>query len=169
MLQKIFALFLLYDWIAWGNKSLDSDERVEGVNLAKRTALRIVTAIGSSLGIGAFVMYAALVLGSQVTGETPPLVVTNDTAIIVPQQPGPDYNTLAWCENPAVVKDADYLRRDDDKRIVLVLPGTTERVNWSGSEASSAFFKWRLPDGTEREEPVPMSKDAQKCFREKAR
>lgn len=167
--ERLFGLLLAGEWIAWGNKSLDPDERKEGWELAKKTAQRVAIALVAALGIGAGGTYAWLVISSQATGVSPVGIEATEEKIIVPQQPGPDFNTLAWCQDPATTKDVALAARPEGEPRIILVRGI-ERINWAGLPTTyQAEWKSTLADGSEQTATVPMPKAAQECFQRKGR
>jgi hypothetical protein len=88
-------------------------------------------------------------------------VDTGDTVVVVPQQPGPDYNTAAFCEDrateavPQRVEGPVELRRG------------VETITWPGNGAGVAEMSFTTPDNRDERVTVPMDKTAQECFKKK--
>lgn len=167
--EKLFGLLLVGEWIAWGNKSLDPEERQAGWELAKRTAQRVAMAMLAVAGLSAGGMYGWLVISSQATGATPVGIEATTEQIVVPQQPGPDFNTLAWCQDPATTKDVALAARPEGEPRIILVRGI-ERINWAGLPTTyQAEWKSTLADGSEQTATVPMPKAAQECFQRKSK
>jgi hypothetical protein len=169
MWKKLFSLLLINEWISWGNKSLDPEERQEGWQLAKRTGVRVAVALLSAVGLGGLGMYAFLVVSSQAISTTPVGISnTANTQMIsvpVPQSPGPDFNTLGWCLDPNTKRTPLPIIGPDSVGQMTLSRGV-ERIYWAGGDL--AEFSWTDSDGKDQGPvQVKMPDDAKKCFRGK--
>lgn len=119
--------------------------------------------------IGAMMTFILIPLGDSAGLDNTLDPVYPDSAVVstlvvpVPQSPGPDYNTLAFCQDPTTHR-ANIGLPSPDAVGQMTLERGTERIFWTGS--SLAEFSWTDADGKDQGPvQVKMSDASQKCFR----
>lgn len=140
-----------------------------GEILAWAVTWRVLLKLGVPLGV--LVAVGVTVLGSQATGETPPLVATQDEIKVIAREPGVAFDVLLFCNDPtAIVGKTPMTDAPAGGNRYVALRGT-ESVNWPDSPIGknpTATHYVTAPDGNQRGEAVEVTKAAADCMKRRA-
>lgn len=138
--------------------------------LAWAVTWRVLLKIGIPLGV--LTMISLTVFGSQVTGETPPLVASGDEIKIIAREPGVAFDVLLFCSDPTTTVGKTPMTDAPAGGNRYVALRGTESVNWPDSPEGknpTATHYITAPDGRQTSEAVEVTKPAADCMKRKSK
>ena len=124
----------------------------------------LVFQMAAFLGItGGLITFAFMNLGTQAGLDDKLDPIWQDTHVVVPMQPGPEFNTANWCNDVLVVNVPQRVS------LQIELKKGAETITWVESmDADVARMSWTTIDGADMYETVRMTAAAKDCFRKAA-
>lgn len=141
-----------------------------GEVLAWAITWRVLLKLGVPIGV--LIAIGVTVLGSQATGETPPLVATADEIKVIAREPGVAFDVTLFCNDPTTTVGKTPMTDAPAGGNRYVALRGTESVNWPDSPEGknpTATHYVTAPDGNQRGEAVEVTKPAADCMKRRAR
>lgn len=157
-LRRFFTLPALRWLVARAVKQM-TDEQVER-DMWKQLGLEIIQIVG--LSVASFVVLVNFVFTTGINDAVGPVLPSNET--VIARQPGPDFDTAAWCKSEGVT---NVPQKVDNQ---IELKRGVEGITWVYSlNADTGAFTWTGSDGAfNGPVGVKMTADAKSCFKSKA-
>lgn len=126
-------------------------------------AARLLTQV---LGAGAVTGWIIATFLSAGAGISTLPGATTDPLNVIAREPGPAYNVLAFCNDPATKVELRIDPQVVAPRLIARRGG--EEINWiADPNTPTAMRYWVTPNGTPAADPVEVTKAAGDCLRKK--